>query len=69
MLVFIAHDCPIANGYAPEIQRIAAHYGPQKIAFYLVYVEPDLSVAGAKAARRGLSATISRPCATPGTSW
>ena len=48
VLVFIAHDCPIANGYAPEIQRLASHYGAQKIAFYLVYVEPDLSVNGAK---------------------
>ena len=48
VLFFIAHDCPIANGYAPEIQRIAARYAPQGVACYLVYVEPDLTAAGAR---------------------
>ena len=48
VLLFIAHDCPIANGYAPEIQRMAARYGARGITFELVYVESDLTVAGAK---------------------
>ena len=48
VLLFVAHDCPIANGYAPEIQRLAARYRPQNVAFYLVYVEPDLSAADAR---------------------
>ena len=48
VLLFIAHDCPIANGYAPEIQRLATRYGARSITFYLVYVESDLSVTGAR---------------------
>ena len=48
VLVFVAHDCPIANGYAPEIQRLAARYAARRVRFYLVYVEPDLSVNDAK---------------------
>lgn len=48
VLLFIAHDCPISNSYAPEIKRLCAHYTPDKIAFYLVYSEPDLSPAAAK---------------------
>lgn len=49
VLVFIAHDCPIANGYAPEIQRIAALYAPRGVVFDLVYVEPALTAAAARA--------------------
>jgi hypothetical protein len=28
-LVFVLSDCPIANGYAPEINRLCAEYGPR----------------------------------------
>ncbi len=49
VLLFIAHDCPIANGYAPEIRRIASAYGPRGVAFDLVYVEPGLSPVAARA--------------------
>jgi hypothetical protein len=42
VLIFLMHDCPIANSYAPEISRIARRYSPQGFAFYLVYVEPDI---------------------------
>lgn len=47
VLFFIAHDCPIANGYAPEIQRIAAHYGPRGVRCVLVFAEAGLSPAAA----------------------
>jgi len=40
-LLFIAHDCPISNQYAPEFNRIVKAYGPKKVAFYLVYCEAD----------------------------
>ncbi len=43
-LFFIGHDCPISNAYAPEIQRLYAQYAPQKIAFYLVYADPDITL-------------------------
>jgi thiol-disulfide isomerase/thioredoxin len=48
VLLFIARDCPISNAYAPEIGRICARYTAQKVAFYLVYPDPDTSLAAAK---------------------
>ena len=48
VLLFIARDCPISNAYAPEIKRLIARYTPQKVAFYLVYPDPDTSLAAAK---------------------
>ncbi len=48
VLLFIARDCPISNSYAPEIKRIVARYTPEKVAFYLVYPDPDTSLAVAK---------------------
>lgn len=42
VLFFILQDCPIANRYAPEINRIVAAYTPKRIAFYVVYVDPAL---------------------------
>lgn len=48
VLLFIARDCPISNAYAPEIKRLIARYTPLRIAFYLVYPDPDTSPAAAK---------------------
>jgi len=48
LLLFITDTCPISNGYAPDIRRLAETYGPQGIAFYLVYADPDLSQADAQ---------------------
>ena len=48
VLLFIASDCPISNSYAPEINRICARYTREKIAFTLVYSDPDLSLDAAK---------------------
>lgn len=48
VLLFVMTDCPIANGYAPEIDRLAAQYGPRRISFSLVYVDPELSAAAAR---------------------
>ena len=45
-LVFISHDCPICNGYAPEICRLAKQF-KGKAAVELIYAEPDLSPAQA----------------------
>jgi hypothetical protein len=42
-LVFVLPDCPIANGYAPEINRLCAEYGPRGVRFFLVHVAEDLS--------------------------
>jgi hypothetical protein len=48
VLLFITNDCPISNGYAPEIHRLCDAYMKQGIGFYLVYADPDLSVSDAR---------------------
>ncbi len=40
VLIFTTTDCPIANRYAPEINRLAAAFGAREIAFWLVYANP-----------------------------
>ena len=40
VLVFVTTDCPIANRYAPEIQRLAARFAGQ-VEFKLVYPVPS----------------------------
>ena len=45
--IFVLPECPIANAYAPEIKRIAGEY-KGKAAFYLVQVDPTLSLVAAK---------------------
>jgi hypothetical protein len=46
VLFFITSDCPIANSYAPEIQRICSEYG--QVSCDLIYVDPTLTVADVK---------------------
>ncbi|MEX2217103.1 MAG: redoxin family protein [Phycisphaeraceae bacterium] len=43
VFIFITTDCPIANGYAPEIARITAAYEPRGIKVYLVHADPDVT--------------------------
>lgn len=42
VLVFVSADCPIANAFAPELNRIAADYVPRGAAFTLVYADPSI---------------------------
>lgn len=44
VLIFVLHDCPIANAYAPEIHRIAESYKSKPVRLALVYVDPDLTI-------------------------
>jgi len=37
LLIFVMHDCPIANSYAPELARIAAEYEPRGVEIFAVY--------------------------------
>ena len=46
VLFFYWHDCPICNGYVPEINRICANH--TNFAFYIVQVDLDLAPAAAK---------------------
>jgi thiol-disulfide isomerase/thioredoxin len=48
LLIFVLHDCPVCNRYAPEIARIAAEYGKRNVASYVVYEERDLTPARAR---------------------
>ncbi len=45
---FVLSDCPIANSYAPEINRIVADYAARGVRSYVVYVEDDLSATAAR---------------------
>ena len=40
VFVFITTDCPIANRYAPEIQRLTAIFASRGVRFWLVYANP-----------------------------
>lgn len=46
--LFIAPDCPISNGYAPEIVRIANSYTPRGVAFVAVHADPRISLETAQ---------------------
>ena len=58
VLFFVGHDCPISNAYAPEIKRICAQYTPRHIGFYMVYPDPDLSLADAQKHAREYGYTV-----------
>jgi thiol-disulfide isomerase/thioredoxin len=48
VLLFIASDCPVSNGYAPEIQRICREYGSRSVACSLVYEDPAIESAAVR---------------------
>ena len=45
VLFFVASDCPISNGYAPEIQRLCAEYGRRGVRCSLVYEDVAIDPA------------------------
>jgi hypothetical protein len=45
VLFFITNDCPIANSYAPEIQRICGDYAGKGVSCTLVYSDLSLDSA------------------------
>ncbi len=49
VLIFVWQTCPVANAYAPEIERIYQDYRSRGVAMYLVQVDPDLRVEEARA--------------------
>ena len=52
VLLFVSSDCPIANGYAPEIQRICAAYRTRGISCALVYEDAAIEAAAVRNHRR-----------------
>ena len=41
VLIFISNDCPVANRYAPEVERLHKRYASNQIAFVLVHSDPS----------------------------
>lgn len=37
VLLFVASDCPVSNRYLPQIRRLESEYGPQHVAFWVIY--------------------------------
>ena len=60
VLVFLAHDCPISNALAAELNRIAEKSGAQGVASFFVDAERDLADADAARHARdfALAATV-----------
>jgi hypothetical protein len=56
VFLFVLPDCPIANAFAPEIQRLVEEYSPRGTDFFLVNADSDASPAEAQqhAVRYGL---------------
>jgi hypothetical protein len=48
VLIFVMPDCPVANAYAPEINRIVAEYSAKRVSFYLVHVDRDTTAERAR---------------------
>jgi peroxiredoxin len=42
VLIFIWQTCPVANAYAPEIERIYQDYKQRGVAMFVVQVDPEL---------------------------
>lgn len=57
--LFVTHDCPISNAYAPEVQRIVNEYAARGLALYLVHSD-GVAAAEAKkhAAEYGLTSPV-----------
>ena len=55
VLLFVITDCPIANRYAPEINRIYEKYSVQGVKFTLVYTDSSLTEKEIAAHRKDYS--------------
>jgi hypothetical protein len=49
VLIFVSSDCPVSNGYAPEVQRICRAYRAKGVACSLVYEDMSISQARVRA--------------------
>jgi len=43
--LFVDSDCPVSNRYAPEVNSLHHEYTSRGVNFWLVYPDPDISVA------------------------
>jgi peroxiredoxin len=42
VLFFVTNDCPVANSYVPEMNRLQAWYGPRGVRAYAVAADPSI---------------------------
>ncbi len=43
VLLFLGTECPISNGYAPEMARLASDFGSRGVLFYGIHCDPDVT--------------------------
>jgi len=48
VLVFVTSDCPISNGYAPEIQRVCGAYAARGVDCLLLYEDMAIEPSAAR---------------------
>ena len=48
VLIFITVDCPVANQYSPQIRDLVAAHENKPVRFYLVHVDPDVTLDAAR---------------------
>jgi peroxiredoxin len=49
VLFFLNTECPVSNGYAPAMTRLAREYGPRCVVVWGVHPDPDVTAAAAAA--------------------
>jgi peroxiredoxin len=49
VVFFVMTDCPLSNGYVPEMNRIRADYASQGIAFYAAHSDPFVTEEAVRA--------------------
>jgi peroxiredoxin len=60
VLFFLGTECPVSNGYAPQMAQLAKEYTPKGVLFWGLHPDPDVTAAaaGAHAAEYGLKFPI-----------
>ncbi|QOV91288.1 redoxin domain-containing protein [Humisphaera borealis] len=59
VVFFLSHDCPISNGYSPEINRICKEFGGDgKVVFHIVHPYEKLSADEARKHAKEFAYTV-----------
>ena len=58
VLYFITTDCPVSNGYVPEMNRIAKDYAQRGLKFYGVIADTDTPLADVRKHAQDFSYTF-----------
>jgi peroxiredoxin len=48
VLFFLGTECPVSNGYAPEMARLASDYASRRVAFLGIHSDPTVTVEMAR---------------------